>query len=199
MFSVNNAKKVLWSHWIWCVVTYFSSWLTLCHDICTTPVVITVGVAVTDITTSLAGVLTDYSYINAPGNSNGVLIARCLTGLGPSGTSDGANGVLGGWYFNGIMIPNTGEQGPCVSDVIQVRPGALTAGISNIHQCETFSTSVEGIYTCTMRNSSMLNQSVRLGLYFNGRSESLICTSHHLICISHHLTIFHLSTQLLQW
>ena len=96
------------------------------------------------------------------------------------------------------MIPNSGEQGPCASDVIQVRPGANTAGISNIRQCQAFSTIVEGIYTCTMRNSSMLNQSVRLGLYFNGRSESLICTSHHLICISHHLTIFHLSTQLLQ-
>ena len=150
-------------------MTYFSSWIILCPDICTTPVVITVGVAVTDSTSSLAGVLTDYSYINAPGNGN--LIARCLTGLGPSGTSNGANGVLGGWYFDGTMIPNSGEQGPCGSDVIQVRPGANTAGISNIRQCQAFSTIVEGIYTCTMRNSSMLNQSVRLGVYFIGRSE----------------------------
>ena len=143
---------------------------TSCHNICTTPVVITIGVAVTDSTSSLAGVLTN-SYINAPGND--VLIARCLTGLGPSGTSNNANGVLGGWYFNGTMIPNSGEQGPCASDVIQVRPGANTAGISNIRQCGAFSTSVEGIYTCTMMNSSGMNQSVRLGVYFAVRSESL--------------------------
>ena len=71
------------------------------------------------------------------------------------------------------MIPNRDEQGPCASDVIQVRPGALTAGISNVHQCGVFSTSVEGVYTCTMRNSSMLDQSVRLGVYFAVRSESL--------------------------
>ena len=96
-----------------------------------------------------------------------------MTGLGPSGISDGANGVLGGWYFNGIMIPNRDEQGPCASDVIQVRPGANTAGMSNIRQCGAFSTSVEGVYTCTMRNSSMMNQSVRLGVYFAVRSESL--------------------------
>ena len=96
-----------------------------------------------------------------------------MTGLGPSGTSDGANGVLGGWYFNGNMIPNSGEQGPCGSDVIQVRPGASTAGIANIRQCGAFSTSVEGVYTCTMMNSSMMNQSVRLGVYFAVRSESL--------------------------
>ena len=120
---------------------------TLCHDICTKPVVITVGVAVTDTTSSLAGVLTD-SYVIVPDNGN--LIARCLTGLGPGGTSDGANGVLGGWYFDGTMIPKSGEQGPCSSDVIQVRPGANSAGVIRIFQCGAFSTSVEGIYTCTM-------------------------------------------------
>ena len=142
--------------------------LTLCHSIRTIPVVITVGVAVTDSTSSLAGVLPDYSYINAPGND--VLIARCLTGLGPSG---GDNGVLGGWYFNGTMIPNSGEREPCGTNVIQVRPGYLTAGISNIRQCGTFTTSAEGIYTCTMMNSSMMNESVRLGVYFSGRCKLL--------------------------
>ena len=142
--------------------------LTLCHSIRTIPVFITVGVAVTDSTSSLAGVLTDYSYINAPGND--VLIARCLTGLGPSG---GDNGVLGGWYFDGTMIPNSGEQGPCGTNVIQVRPARLTAGISNIRQCGTFTTSAEGIYTCTMMNSTMMDESVRLGVYFSGRCKLL--------------------------
>ena len=147
--------------------------LTLCHSICVIPVVITIGVAVTDTTSSLTGVHTDYSYINAPGD--GVLIARCLTGLGPNGTSAGANGVLGGWYFNGTMIPNSDEQASCPTgtNVIQVRPGRLTAGVSNIRQCGTFTTSAEGVYTCTMRNSSMMNESVRLGVYFTGRCELL--------------------------
>ena len=140
------------------------------HNICTTLVVITVGVAVTDSTTSLAGALTD-SYVIAPDDN--VLIARCLTGLGPSGTSNGANGVLGGWYFNGNMIPNSGEQASCSSDVNQARPGRFTAGNINIFQCGAFSTNEEGIYTCTMMNSSMMEESVRLGVYFTGRSESL--------------------------
>ena len=141
----------------------------MCHNISTTPVFITVGVAATDTTSSLAGNLNDYSYINPSGDH--VLIARCLTGLGPNGTSSDANGVLGGWYFNGTMIPNSGEVEQCSSDVIQVRPGRLTAGISNIRQCGAFNTSVEGIYTCTMMNSSMMNESVRLGVYFVVRSE----------------------------
>ena len=136
--------------------------------------VLTVGVAVTrNSLTDDTDFLTDYSYVyasNSPGS--GVLLARCLTGLGPNGTNNGANGVLGGWYFNDTMIPNSGEQASCSSDVIQVRPGAHTAGVTNIRQCGAFSTSVEGIYTCTMMNSSMMNQSVRLGVYFNGRSES---------------------------
>ena len=147
--------------------------LTSCHSIRTIPVVITVGVEVTDSTSSLAGVLTDYSYVNAP--IDGVLIARCLTGLGPNGTNDGANGVLGGWYFDGTMIPNSLEEASCPTgtNVIQVRPGRLTAGISNIRPCGTFTTSAEGIYTCTMMNSSMMNESVRLGVYLTGRCELL--------------------------
>ena len=121
---------------------------------------------------TLADALTDYSYINArDGNYDGTLLARCLTGLGPSNTNDGANGLLGGLYFNNSMIPTSGEQGSCASDVIQVRPGASLAGVINIGQCGALSTSVEGIYTCTMMNSSMINQSVRFGVYFNVRSE----------------------------
>ena len=121
-----------------------------------------------------ANTLTDYSYINARGGDpNGAFLARCLTGLGPTSTSNGANGVLGGLYFNGTMTPNSGESASCLSDVIQVRPEGSLAGITNIYQCGVFSTSVEGIYTCTMMNSSMMNQLVRFGVYFTGRSKSL--------------------------
>ena len=137
----------------------------------------TVGVAVTSDAFELASALNDYSHVfNATDRPDifGVLLARCVTGLGPTDTSSGANGVLGGWYFNGTMIRNGGEIELCSSDVIQVRPGGGAAGVINIRQCGVFNTSVEGIYTCIMMNSSMMNQSLRLGMYFTGRSES--CT-----------------------
>ena len=123
---------------------------------------------------TLADALTDYSYFNArSATSNGNWVARCMTGLGPTSTSNGANGALGGLYFNGNMIPNSGESAPCGSDVIQARPGNAAAGVINFHQCGTFTTAAEGVYTCTMMNSSMMDQSVRFGIYFTGRSESL--------------------------
>ena len=119
--------------------------------------------------------LSIHTCINAIENPGieGFLLARCLTGLGPNGTGDGANGALGGWYLNDTMIPNSGETVECTSPsvgVIQTRPGGRTAGVINIRQCGTFSTTKEGIYTCTMMNSSMMDQSIRFGVYFNGRS-----------------------------
>ena len=63
--------------------------------------------------------LANYSYVYAsdcPGN--GVLLARCLTGLGPTGTSNDANSDLGGWYFNGTMIPNSGENVNCSNPAV---------------------------------------------------------------------------------
>ena len=140
--------------------------------------VFTVGVAVTNATQNSnlnsANELTDYSYINArDGNPSGALLARCLTGLGPTSTSNGANGALGGLYFNGNMIPNSGEQGPCGPDVIQVRPGGSISGVTNFYQCQTFTTDNEGVYTCTMMNSSMIEESVRFGIYLSTRGESL--------------------------
>ena len=147
--------------------------------------VFTVGVAVTQVmyntdgtlsssALTSANVLTDYSYINAlDGNRNGYLLARCLTGLGP--TDNQNNGALGGLYFNGSMIPNNGEEVSCMPalGVVQVHPGARIAGVANFHQCRLFSTVAEGVYTCTMMNSSMMNQSVRFHIYLNGRSELL--------------------------
>ena len=115
-----------------------------------------------------ANALTDYSFINArDGNPNNVLISRCMTGLGPSGND---NGVLGGWYFNSNRIPNRAS---CSSNIIQPVPGGALAGANNIFQCIQFTTAAEGVYTCTMMNSSMVDQSVRVGIYFSSRSESL--------------------------
>ena len=147
--------------------------------------VFTVGVVVTrNSLTDDTDFLTDYSYIHAsdsPGSS-GVLLARCVTGLGPTGTSSNANSDLGGWYFNGTMIPNSGVRQECGSPAannnpavgaIQARPGVNTAGVINLRQCDPFTIALEGIYTCTMMNSSMMDQSVRLGVYYSIRSESL--------------------------
>ena len=129
--------------------------------------VFTVGVAVTN-TLTPANALTDYSYINAGNGNDYPQVARCLTGLGPSGNN---NGVLGGWYFNGNMITNHVQ---CSGKgIIQPIPGGLVAGVININKCGKLSTAAEGVYTCTMMNSSMTEQSVRLGIYFSGRSESL--------------------------
>ena len=132
--------------------------------------VFTVGVAVTRGSSfALADALTDYSYINVGGsNVDGApVIARCLTGLGPSGND---NSVLGGWWYpNGTKMPNR----VVCHEIISSIPGGLAAGVINIHHCRPFITAGEGVYTCTMMNSSTVEQSVRLGIYLNGRSESL--------------------------
>ena len=46
-------------------------------------------------------------------------------------------------------------------------------GVLNIRLCGKLSTSTEGVYTCRLMNSSMMYQSVSVGVYFSGRSESL--------------------------
>ena len=131
--------------------------------------VCTVGVAVTRTSLTLADVS---SYVIV--SSDAPYIARCLTGLGPNSTHNGANSLLGGLYFNGTMIPNSGESASCgSSDIVKVRPDTDTAGVINIHRCEALGSDEEGIYTCTMMNSSMMEQSVRFHIYLNGRSESL--------------------------
>ena len=91
--------------------------------------VFTVGVAVTHTSLTLADALTDYSYVNArDGDPNGVWLAH-LTGLGPSGTGNLANGVLGGWYFKGTKISISLT---CSSAIIQPMPGASVAGVINL-------------------------------------------------------------------
>ena len=47
-------------------------------------------------------------------------------------------------------------------------------GILNIRLCreKKLTTSTEGVYTCRLMNSSMMYQSVSVGVYYSGRSES---------------------------
>ena len=141
--------------------------------------VFTVGIAVTRATVDSnaiisANALNEYSYVNVRDHpiTTGVQIARCVTGLGPGYPDD--NSALGGLYFNGSRIPF----GPCSdsSPPITARAAGLNnwLGVINVIQCREFSTSMEGIYTCTMMNSSLMNESVRFGIYFTGRSESFM-------------------------
>ena len=123
-------------------------------------------------TITLTRALTDYSYIGArdSGVSSGVHIARCVTGLGPSATED--NNDLGRVYFNGSRLAFETCGGS--SRLVHPRAAGLgNPGVINVIQCSTpVTTDVEGIYTCTMMNSSMMEQSIRFGVYFNARSES---------------------------
>ena len=156
--------------------------------------VFTVGIALIGVMGSnnaivSANAISDYSYVNDRSDNN-VQLTRCATGLGPNGTDD--NSALGEVYFNGNRIPDVGC-GHSSSPLFRIQSGYLgnVVGVINIIQCRTFSTAAEGIYTCIMMNSSMMSGSIRFGVYFTGRSESLIYIFHHFI-------IFHLSIQLLQ-
>ena len=93
----------------------------------------------------------------------------------PNGTSSDANDIPGGLYFNGNKIPALAPPSSCSdnSEVIQSRLGGSLAGVFNFHQCGSLATAAKGVYTCAMMNSAMINQSVRFGIYLNGRYESL--------------------------
>ena len=96
------------------------------------------------------------------------MIARCVTGLGPSNSDD--NNALGGLYFKGSRIPN----GNCNTSASVQANGALISnfvGVMNLYKCGTLHPSEEGVYTCTMMNSSLMYQSMRLGVYLPGRSK----------------------------
>ena len=119
-----------------------------------------------------ANAIDDYSYIYARDDNlaSGVQIARCVTGLGPNDSDD--NSALGGVYFNGnrLAFESCGDSSP---RLIHPRAAGLgNPGVINIIQCSTpFTTALEGIYTGTMINSSMMEQSIKFGVYFNVRSE----------------------------
>ena len=95
-------------------------------------------------------------------------ITRCVTGLGPNGTDN--NTALGGCYFDGTKIPFA----MCneFSAIVQPRVASNWAGVINIQQCrDKLTTDVEGVYTCIMLNSSMMNESILFGVYSIGRSK----------------------------
>ena len=126
---------------------------------------VNIGIAITG--EVLNQVFTDFLYINAGNNNVSPLAARCITGLSPS---DDDNAALGGWYFNGAGLPI----GECNDSTIPQSNGADISnyvGVIDLLQCGTFSFETEGVYTCIIMNSAMRNQSMRLGMYLDGRSE----------------------------
>ena len=139
--------------------------------------------------------LADYSYITEDSfelNSVGVVL-RCASGLGPGSSS---SLTLGGWYFDGNQIATVTRCSN--SSVFDQRStsGRNNPGIINLYPCDTddpLSADEEGVYSCMMKNSSMMVQTTRVGLYLSGRSESV-----DMYPITLLLTIFHLYTQLLQ-
>ena len=126
-----------------------------------------------------ANTISDYSYVNNRGDNQGQL-TRCATGLGPSSTDD--NRALGGVYFDGNRIPNVRCDGSS-SPIVRLQSPSVSnvVGVIQAVQCREFSTAAEGIYTCIMMNSSMMSESIRFGVYFTGRSKSLIYTFYHFI------------------
>ena len=119
-----------------------------------------------------SNVLDDYTYIFLDGSErDGSILFRCSTGLGPTGS--GTNDVIGDLYYNNMPLPermcNGFIQAEGAEDVRRF-PGVYQARVCGNG---TLSTSTEGVYTCILTNSSMMDQSVRIGLYLSGRSESL--------------------------
>ena len=118
---------------------------------------------------SASNVLDNYTYILVDGSeSDNAIIFRCVTGLGPSFDS---NDVIGDIYYNNMLLTDR------VCNGFVITQGAINTfrfpGVYEARVCGTLTTGTEGVYTCTLTNSSMMDQSVSIGLYFSGRSELL--------------------------
>ena len=117
-----------------------------------------------------SNVLDDYTYILLDGSErSNTILFRCSTGLGPSG--DDSNDVIGDMYHNNMLLTDQ----MCNGFVIAQGSGNTFRfpGVYQARVCGTLTTSTEGVYTCTLTNSSMMDQSVNIGAYLSGRSESL--------------------------
>jgi len=133
----------------------------------------------------------DYSFLMEPFilDRYGVVL-RCVTGLGLTSSQLYLN--LGDWIFNGATVAT----GDTCGSVFQQRSANNNnfPGVINLYPCGSpLSFNEEGVYSCMIMNSLGIVQTTRVGLYRNGRSESL-----DMYPITSLLTIFHLSTQLLQ-
>ena len=112
-------------------------------------------------------VLDNYSviYLNGTEQNEGILF-RCVSGLGPSDPNN--NNVIGDLYFNNKPLPDDTCNGLVMAE------GANNVdrypGVYNVRLYGNLTTSTEGVYTCRLMNSSMMYQSMSVGIYFSGRS-----------------------------
>ena len=135
--------------------------------------VFTLGIAMTGVLTGgneivTRNLLTDYSDIR---DTEMGLVARCVSGLGPAGSDD--NTALGLWYFNGVPIPYGLCELPLANPIQSHIAGLMNfIGVINLWQCiASLTPATEGVYTCVILDSSMMNQTTKLGVYYSGRSE----------------------------
>ncbi|XP_065904865.1 uncharacterized protein [Dysidea avara] len=114
----------------------------------------------------------NYSHVTAIDPDDGGLLFRCVTGLGPTSNNNSETSSL---YFNDELIPHGGCDGP----VVQSRGATISnfVGVINVLLCREFTINQEGIYTCTMRNSDMVDESARVGVYLPGRTAPIITTA----------------------
>lgn len=118
---------------------------------------------------SATNVITNYHHITA--RTHGLLF-RCVSGLGPA-TGD-RNIELGDLYFRSERISN----GDCNGPHLQPRGATISnyVGVINVFLCHDPTLDDEGVYTCTMTNSNMAEESVRVGIYLPGRSKVKVFT-----------------------
>ena len=119
---------------------------------------------------SANNVLDDYTYIILNGSErDNEILFRCATGLGP--TSPATNNDIGDLYYNNMPLTD----GVCNGFIQAEGAGDIARGpgVYQARVCGLLSTNTEGVYTCTLTNSSMMDQSIRIGAYLSGRSESL--------------------------
>ena len=116
-----------------------------------------------------SNVLDNYSVIYLNGGEDKKVLFRCVTGLGPACNKNGkycGNRRLGNFYYNDLLFTNCNGfvevKGPNATE----HPGVLNAAL-----CGPLTTSTEGVYTCILMNSSMMYQSMSVGIYFSGRSK----------------------------
>ena len=116
-----------------------------------------------------ANILDNYTYILLDGfEANNAILFRCATGLGPSGGD--SNDAIGDMYHNNVLLTDQ----VCNGFVIAQGPNTFRfPGVYQARICGALTTSTEGVYTCTLTNSSMMDQSVSIGAYLSTRSELL--------------------------
>ena len=137
--------------------------------------VFTLGIAMTGLLTGgnenvTSNLLTNYSNIR---DTKMGLVAHCLSGLGPAASDD--NTALGLWYFNGVPMPYGVCELPLANPIQSHIAGLMNfIGVINLWQCiASLTPDTEGVYTCVILDSSMMNQTTKLGVYLSGRSKLL--------------------------